>query len=365
MSFDDNVKKRYAVLEWIDTIANKDGDVLLKASTFAPQDIDPALIAIWLQDLHEKGLVQVFERTRNDWFSFKIKNPDFHKYVDEVYRWLQLSVDKLSIKNFLAVLDVAHELRQKFEVTQSNTVTIGEKANTKMFPQLIDDNIDYRAGALQFLKEYGVIDEMKYDGWALYEIAVTRRFFDKTYQTILTRAVQEGYATYKNDKVVTKAIADESRRRQQATKPAEDKPISPAADRLNEPKEQIPKPLTKNVEIQKLRPNHYSGRTGILSLSPDCDIDIAKRGKVKRANGKKYDQCWLLECLFKSVNTLKLGVNFSTVLGVNNTKIGKKEVKKIRNTVDEINQKVIDKGGPKRLIYIQGSKVFINKSYLI
>jgi len=124
------------------------------------------------------------------------------------------------------------------------------------------------------------------------------------------------------------------------------------------------KATPKKIEVHSLQPSHYSSRTGVLSLSPHEKVAVARKGNVKRKNGKKYDQCWLLECLFKTVNTLKLGVNFSTVLGVNKAKIGKKELKKIRNTVDEINEKIADVGGPKSLIKIQAGKVFVNSSYL-
>lgn len=120
------------------------------------------------------------------------------------------------------------------------------------------------------------------------------------------------------------------------------------------------------IAVHKFRPSHYSSRKGILQISssPEHDVKIAKNGKVKKPNGQKYEQCWFMECLFKNVNSLKSGVDFSRLVSVKKEKIGKKEAKKIRNTVAEINKKITDKGGPKNLIKIQNQKMFLNSSYL-
>lgn len=138
-------------------------------------------------------------------------------------------------------------------------------------------------------------------------------------------------------------------------------------EQSNQPKEKPAKdakPIPKKITVHTLEPEHYNKRKGVLLLSPTDKVFIAKRGKVKRNNGKKYDQCYLLELLFNNVNTLKSGVSFSRFLGVSATKIGKNEEKKIRNTMQEINEKVADVGGPKNLIKMQNQKVFINSSYL-
>lgn len=224
MSFDDNIKKRYELLEYMDAFTQNDGNVLIKAETFAHQDIDPIMISIWLQDMQQKGLLQILGRSKNDWFTVKVKNPKFHDYVDEVYRWLQMDIKKLSLVNFLAVLDTAYELRLKLEMTQSNKVSIGDSANNKIFPQLSNSSVDFRSNAIHFLKEYGVIDDYDHDGIAFYNVTVTRRFFDRTYQSIITRAVQEGFATYKNDKATTQAIAAESKRREETAKSVDNHP---------------------------------------------------------------------------------------------------------------------------------------------
>lgn len=120
------------------------------------------------------------------------------------------------------------------------------------------------------------------------------------------------------------------------------------------------------VDIHRpLEPRHYADKTGVLTVSPTVDIAIAARGKVRRSNGKKYDQCHLMSCLFKSVNTINKGVPFSMFLGVKYDKNNKIHTRKIRNTIDEINRKVSDKTTAKRLILIQKEKIFIDKSYLL
>lgn len=113
-----------------------------------------------------------------------------------------------------------------------------------------------------------------------------------------------------------------------------------------------------------LEPRHYSVRKGVLTLSPTQDVAIVANGKTKRPDGTKYLQCVVMDKLFKSVKNIKSGINFSTVLTVHESKIGKKEEKKIRNAVAEINNKVASVGGPDNLIKIQNKKIFVNNSYL-
>jgi|GEM_PF-2513485 len=148
-------------------------------------------------------------------------------------------------------------------------------------------------------------------------------------------------------------------------KPKEDKPD----DTIDEPDEtsrqQPTTQIKQKVVIQTpLEPRHYSDRKGILTVTPSVDVLIAKRGKVKRKNGKKYDQCHLMSCLFKSVNTLNKGITFSKFLGVKYDKSTQNHIRKTRNTVDEINNKVADITTAKKLILLQGEKITIDKSYL-
>ena len=72
-----------------------------------------------------------------------------------------------------------------------------------------------------------------------------------------------------------------------------------------------------------------------------------------------------MSCLFKSVNTLNNGVTFSKFLGVKYDKNNKKHIRKIRNTIDEINEKVAERTTARKLILPpQGERIFIDKSYL-
>ncbi len=126
------------------------------------------------------------------------------------------------------------------------------------------------------------------------------------------------------------------------------------------------KPTLGAVDIyRQLKAQNYSDRTGKLTVSPTVDIAIAVNGKVKRKNGKRYEQCHLMSCLFKSVNSLNDGVTFSRFLGVKYDKNNTKHAKKIRNTIDEINKKVSEVTNAKKLILIQKEKIFIDKSYLL
>lgn len=114
----------------------------------------------------------------------------------------------------------------------------------------------------------------------------------------------------------------------------------------------------------KFTPEHYNKTLGVLTLSPYSKVAIAKRGKAKKKDGQKTLECRILDCVFKTVNSQKTGVDFSTILTLSNSKIGTPEKRKIRNAVDTINKKVVDSNGPERLIIIQNQKVFVNNSYL-
>ena len=150
------------------------------------------------------------------------------------------------------------------------------------------------------------------------------------------------------------------------SKPKIEYPDDTVPKRYDEPAKQPDPaaPVAVKVDVHPLQPNHYHDKTGKLAVSGTVDVSIAVRGKVARKNRIKYDQCHLMSCLFKSVNTLKNGVTFSTFLGVKYDKNNKKHIRKIRNTVDEINKKVAGKTTAKRLIFIQAEKIFLNSSYL-
>ena len=119
-----------------------------------------------------------------------------------------------------------------------------------------------------------------------------------------------------------------------------------------------------NISDISLKPESYDKHTGILSLAPFHNRQIAGKAGVKRPNGKKYDQCRVMECVFKSGKTLKDGVTIDSILGIHKRLVDKTTTKKIANTMAEINQKVAASGGPKKLLKKQNGKVFLNNSYL-
>ena len=150
-------------------------------------------------------------------------------------------------------------------------------------------------------------------------------------------------------------------------KPKEEKPDDTAPETYEEtsPASEPNTPVATKVDIHPLLPRHYHDKTGKLAVSPTVDVAIAKRGKVTRKDRTKYDQCHLMSCLFKSVNTLNNGVTFSKFLGVKYDKNNKKHIRKIRNTIDEINEKVAERTTARKLILPpQGERIFIDKSYL-
>ncbi len=123
----------------------------------------------------------------------------------------------------------------------------------------------------------------------------------------------------------------------------------------------LPPPNLSNLS---LKPESYDKYAGVLHLMPYHDRAIAGKAGVKRPNGKKYDQCWIMECVFKSDKSLKHGVEISSILGISKSIVDKTTTKKIENAKTAINDKVADGGGPKNLIKIQKGKVFLNNSYM-
>lgn len=126
----------------------------------------------------------------------------------------------------------------------------------------------------------------------------------------------------------------------------------------------LPKLPPLNISEIRLRPESYDKHTGVLSLAPFHDRPIAGKAGVKRSNGKKYDQCRVMECVFKSDKTLRHGVEITSILGINKHIVDKTTTKKIENTKTAINNKVAAGGGPKNLLKMQNGKVFLNNSYL-
>lgn len=128
------------------------------------------------------------------------------------------------------------------------------------------------------------------------------------------------------------------------------------------PSEPLP---VRRIVVHALEPEHYNKRTGLLTLSPTDKVAISKHGSARKKNGLKFEQCHLMACIFKDVNTLKNGVKTSLILGVHASLINKKHDKKIRNLLQEINEKIAEVGGPNNLVKVQNQKVFVNSSYLL
>lgn len=143
--------------------------------------------------------------------------------------------------------------------------------------------------------------------------------------------------------------------------PAKTKPLKNVKPVANDA---APTPVPNTVTPHPLKPIHYTDSKGVLALSPTLSVAIVANGKIKRPDGEKYMQCVVMGKLFKSVNSLKRGVFFRTILSVNDNRIDKKAEKKIRNAVAEINNKVAAVGGPDNLVKVQNKKVFVNGSYL-
>lgn len=119
-----------------------------------------------------------------------------------------------------------------------------------------------------------------------------------------------------------------------------------------------------SITPENLSPESYNKEKGTITLRPGLKVAISLSNKAKRPNGTKYNQCWLLERIFRNVNTIRLGVSFSQITGLSRANITKNHIKKIRNDVNEINSKISLVGGPKDLIKVQRERVFINNSYL-
>jgi hypothetical protein len=132
--------------------------------------------------------------------------------------------------------------------------------------------------------------------------------------------------------------------------------------------------IFKETSISRLmlNPGNYDLAKGRLHIPGVANVDISASANAYRPpepgtnkkRGEMYDQCRIMAALFKNVNTLNQGVKISQALGVSDTFMTLKHEKKIKNLVSQINLKVKDKTGIKKLVIITGNKVKINNSYL-
>lgn len=253
-----NAKERLEFLEYVDYLAQIKREVVIQIGSDGVRDFDTNFMFVWLHDLEERGLIEKFQypspvpsgisdENVGKLFKFKVKD-GLHDYIDEAYRYWNLSIENLSKNNFVAVFDLAYEMFHKYEITQSNKIDVAVKANIRRFPQLDDDYIDYRANAVQFLREYGTIKSVS-DNGIVFTVTVERRYFDRTYQHIMTRALQEGLVTYAKDPTATKALAEESKRLQTKSQSDEEKPKVKTA--IEKDKEKIKRSLELSERFRK------------------------------------------------------------------------------------------------------------------
>lgn len=114
-----------------------------------------------------------------------------------------------------------------------------------------------------------------------------------------------------------------------------------------------------------LKPESYVKRTGILHLTPTCQVSIPPPGKgVKYDSGKTRPQCELMRIVFRRVKPMQLGTDFRHFTTVINGKSVHLSRLQIKSLVAEINGKVEAVSGIKKLIILQEKNVKINNSYL-
>ncbi len=119
-----------------------------------------------------------------------------------------------------------------------------------------------------------------------------------------------------------------------------------------------------NLKDVHLEPDSYEKLTGVLHLTRFYRVAIAGKSSVKRSSGRKYEQCWVMECLFKSDETIGKGVPISTLLRMHKDNVDKTTTRKIENAVAEINKKVTKVTRSKNLLMIGDKKVKITPYYL-
>lgn len=337
-----NQKSYYELLEWVDYLAQIDGRVMIQVGSPEVEGLKPEMMSVWFDRLEEKGLVDILERpvlpiirgplgsTKNDWFVLYIKDRDkFHDYVNEVYRNARLNVQSLSSQAFLAVLDITYDIWQKAEVTREKTVFIKAKPARLRFPELADYDDDYRHTALNFLKEYGAIQDFERND-DLYAVTFERRYFDRSYQTIMTRAVQEGFASYKGDPVQTKAIAEESKRRSKSAKLQEEKPpITPKSEAVSNAK------ITFDVKSSSLR-----------QRKKECPIP------------DETLEHYVCKFVFKNRRVAAMEVDILDAAG-----IGQNSKRPVYDAHLRINKRVKDNFGIPKLLIYRAAKVRIDKRY--
>ncbi len=294
-----------------------------------------------------------------DYMSYHIAlMPTFAAFYEQQYKSSVLGLDKLSGLAFLKVYDVMLDIEEALSMSVAESVDIPIMRHVLRWtilcpadsPKYRNDYSDARWKAAKFLMDMGVVLQARVparEGWDS-KIVVTVKS-----RSSFQAALDKMRANYKsqNAKSSGKSLEADNTPSKEPLQPKDSNEVSDAV---------TPEPDS----LYELRPEHYDKAKGVLYLSPRRSVVIARRGKVKRNGKEKYFECWLLECVFNSVNTLKVGADFSKILSLHASKIGNTEKRKVRNAVDSINTKIVKAKGQKNLIKIQSDKVFVNNSYL-
>ena len=119
-----------------------------------------------------------------------------------------------------------------------------------------------------------------------------------------------------------------------------------------------------NLKDVHLEPGCYDKHTGNLYLTRFYRVAIAGKSGVKRSSGDRYEQCRVMDYVFKSDKTFEKGVAISTILGIHKDNVDKTTTRKIENAVAEINKKTTKVTRSKNLLMIDDKKVKITPYYL-
>lgn len=296
-----------------------------------------------------------------DYMSYHIALlPSFAAFYEQQYKSSVLGLDKLSSLAFLKVYDVMLDIDEALSMSTSDTVDIPIMRFVLRWsilcpadsPLYRNEYSDARWKAAQFLRDMGILLQAK--------IPARQGWESKIIVTVKSRS------SFKSalDKMVANYKSQNLKKSDKPLKPGSE-PSKPKAKELTPPKEVISETAeTEQDGFNQFLPEHYDKVKGVLHLSPTLKVIIAKRGKAKRSGKERYFECWVLECVFKTVNSQKTGSDFSKILSLQASKIGSTEKRKVRNAVDSINAKIVNANGPKNLLKIQSNKVFVNNSYL-
>lgn len=140
-----------------------------------------------------------FNDSEIDCYVFNVL-PEFDDYFDSIYTQYSFGADKISDGNLIKVLDVALDIKEELELTNTNQVTFRLSPNIIKFPGLMpadtiglrDDYMNYRYTSLEFLKRIGAITHFDVDQgmhrWdSMVTVDVKRLDFDRFYEKIAER----------------------------------------------------------------------------------------------------------------------------------------------------------------------------------